>query len=143
VCVEPFVTRVIIMGTMTTENVRMGNRIRDARESRGWTKADLARKAGVAPSYITRIEQGAFTRPSIDLVSAIAAAFKVGVTDLIDRAPSPAMADLRAALMAKGFRPDETHIVDQILDDLASKDDEQRQQLLDALSVLLASRAAR
>jgi transcriptional regulator with XRE-family HTH domain len=123
---------------MKPENVRMGKRIATARENRGWSKADLARKAGVAASYITRIEQGAFDRPSIDLVRSIADALHVTVADLAETEPVPALVDMRAVLMAKGFRPDQTHIVDQILNDMANQDDERRGELLNAVATLLA-----
>lgn len=136
----PAVTRVLILGNVLDENVRMGKRITEARERKGWSKADLARRAGVAPSYVTRIEQGAFGRPSIDQVQALATALGVSVADLTGRLEDPAAAELRAALMAKGFRPDEAHIVDQILADLAGRPDRSRQQVLNAVATLLALR---
>lgn len=136
----PSVTGVSILGAMSAENVRMGKKITAAREHRGWSKADLARKAGVAPSYVTRVEQGAFGRPSIDLIARIADALSMSVADFVELEPVPALVDLRAALIARGFRADETHVVDQILADLAQQNDDQRSQVLDAVATLLALR---
>ncbi len=139
----PYVTGVSILGAMNAENVRLGKKITEARQARGWSKADLARKSGVSASYVSRIEQGAYDRPSVDLIRAIAFALKLSVADLTEPLPAPAMIDIRAALMARGFRPDETHIVDQILEDLATRSPQQRTQVLDAVATLLALRDER
>lgn len=69
---------------MKAENVLLGNRIREAREKRRWNKRELAQRAGVVPSYITRIEAAEFDAPSIEKVKAIATALGVAVTDLTD-----------------------------------------------------------
>lgn len=119
---------------MRDENVRMGKRITTAREARGWSKADLARRASVTPSYITRIEQGAFDRPSIDLVSGIARALNVGVSDLMGTATEPAeVASLRAALIAKGYRPEEAPVLDRLVTRMLEYSPRQRRQLLDLM----------
>ncbi len=67
----------------------MGNRIAEARGRRGWNKAELARRARVAPSYVTRIEQGRFDRPSADLLGRLADALGVRVADLTGTATAP------------------------------------------------------
>lgn len=139
----PSVIRVTTIGNMKAESVRLGKKITAVREARGWSKADLARKASVAPSYVTRIEQGKFERPSIDLVRSIADALRVTVADLTDPEPAPGLADMRLALLSKGFRPDETSLVDQILADMAGREEHQRRQLLAALSTLLGPREER
>jgi transcriptional regulator with XRE-family HTH domain len=137
------VTRVSILSNVNDESVRLGKKVTAAREARGWSKADLARKAGVSPSYVTRIEQGKFDRPSIDLVGSIASALKLSVADLAGPMPEPALVDLRAVLMARGFRPDETHIVDRILEGLVHRSPQQRSQELEAISILLRLREER
>jgi hypothetical protein len=47
------------------------------------------------------------------------------------------MADLRAALLARGFRPDEASTVDEILADLATRPDSYRSQMLDIVGALV------
>lgn len=131
-------TPVAILSMMKDKNVRMGKRITRHRERREWSKAQLARKAGVAPSYITRIEQGKFGRPSVDLIKAIADALNVRVADLTDPEPAAELADIHAALMAKGFRPDEAPLVDEILSDMVRQTGRQRTQVIAAIATLLA-----
>lgn len=83
----------------------LAQRITRERRRRGWSKADLARKAVIEPSYITRIEAAKFDHPSIDKVRAIADALGVRVSDLTDAPPEPVDADvvdqLRGALAAE------------------------------------------
>lgn len=40
------------------QRVQIGNRVRHARESLGWTQAALARRAGVSPNTVLAIENG-------------------------------------------------------------------------------------
>ncbi len=81
-------TVVTYTDAMRAENVLLGKRIAEARDRRHWTKAELARRASVAPSYVTRIEQGAFDRPSADLLGKLADALGVHISDLTGK-PSP------------------------------------------------------
>lgn len=130
---------VSIMGSMRAENVLLGKRIEAARLQRGWNKADLARKAGVAPSYITRIEQGKFDRPSIDQIRSIADALRVSVADLTDPAPAPVSTEERVAVTAM-FRPDEAQLVAEILSDLAQRSEGDRKQILNGLRLMFPGR---
>jgi len=43
---------------MEFNNIALGKRIKEERQSRGWKQADLAAKAGVSDSYISSIERG-------------------------------------------------------------------------------------
>lgn len=40
------------------QNIRMGQRFRDARESKGWTRELLAEKMGLSVQFITDLELG-------------------------------------------------------------------------------------
>lgn len=53
---------------------RIGLSIRALRRRRGWTQAELARRAGCSTSQISRIERGALRNASIDLIERILAA---------------------------------------------------------------------
>jgi transcriptional regulator with XRE-family HTH domain len=72
--------------------VRAGNRIRAAREERGWTLAELAVRTGgvLAPNRISNYEQG-LREPDIATAELLAtalhvpAAWLLGVIDPIDR----------------------------------------------------------
>lgn len=54
---SPFVGTMLSMGTI-------GDRIREAREAKGWTKAELARQLKVEPPTISQLESGETKSPS-------------------------------------------------------------------------------
>src|SRR6186713_1540846 len=101
---------------MGTDTVLLGKRIGEARRQRHWTKADLARKAGISPSYVTRIEQGAYDRPSMEQIRAIAGALGVTVMTLAEPLPEPDddRAELRR-LIAQRVGPDNADLVDDLV----------------------------
>lgn len=61
------------------------NRVREHRLARGWTQDELAKRAGLTPGQISRIETG--KRPTMLVTTAlrVAAAFEVSVDDLYHR----------------------------------------------------------
>lgn len=121
----------------------LGQRITAARQAKGWSRSDLARRAQVDPSYVTRIERAEYGRPSVDKVTAIATALGIRVTDLTEPTPLPAeVANLRATLMSMGFRPNETPLVDRILADLVNRTGRARFQRIEAIATLLSLREA-
>ncbi len=64
-------------------------RLREVRHSRGLTQAQLAERASVTPSYMTRLEN-ATVAPGIDLANRLAVALGTTVADLL---PTPAPPD--------------------------------------------------
>ena len=58
-------------------NQEIGNRIRIAREEKQMTKADLADLVKVAPSTITRYEDGSINKIKIPVIESIAKALNV------------------------------------------------------------------
>lgn len=67
---------------------RFAARLREVRRSRGLTQADLGKAAGVATSYVGRLE-AAGAAPGIDLVARLAAALGTTVHDLLPADPPP------------------------------------------------------
>ena len=59
----------------------LANGLREAREKKGWTQADLAERIGVSRKTINTIENGIFT-PSTVIALKLAKAFKLKVEDL-------------------------------------------------------------
>lgn len=89
------------MDVLTPITYLVADRIKAAREARGWTRAYLADTAGVSKSYVSRLEAGAYPRPSLDRISRIARALGMRVTDLTDAGPPGGQAALRLALVAQ------------------------------------------
>ncbi len=61
----------------------IGKRVRDAREARGITQEELARRAGVPLNRVGRIETGAVTDPHYSTLSRIAGGLDVSVGELL------------------------------------------------------------
>lgn len=60
---------------------RIGTRIRQEREGRGWSLAELARRTGIQPPNLSRLENGKHV-PSLDTLQRVADALGVRVADL-------------------------------------------------------------
>ena len=69
-------------------------RLRDLRTARGWTQDELARRAGLSKSYLSRIEDGD-RQPSLASLLSLSQAFEVAL----------------AALFAVPAKPGRTHCV--------------------------------
>lgn len=67
---------------------RFGARLRELRTSRGLTQAQLAERAEVTISYITRLESGGYA-PGIDLVQKLATALGTTAADILPAADPP------------------------------------------------------
>jgi transcriptional regulator with XRE-family HTH domain len=57
--------------------------IRDKRTVRGWTQAQLAKRAKVARSYLAQLEAGHKENPSLPVLRRLAKALGVPVTELL------------------------------------------------------------
>jgi transcriptional regulator with XRE-family HTH domain len=60
----------------------LGARIRRRRKALGLAAKDLARAAGVSPSYVSQLEHGTQERPSLDVVHALAVALGLSSAEL-------------------------------------------------------------
>lgn len=61
----------------------IGQRLMAARLQRGLSQSDVARDAGLAPSYLSRIENGRI-QPAFRTVMQIAAVLRAGLSELAD-----------------------------------------------------------
>lgn len=59
----------------------IGRKITRLRLSKGWTQKELAEKALISPSYISRIEEG-FIKPKVKTLVRIARALEVELSEL-------------------------------------------------------------
>ncbi|OPC78422.1 transcriptional regulator [Embleya scabrispora] len=69
--------------------VAMGPRLRIARERRGATLTGVGRATGIAPSTLSRIENGR-RRPTLEVLLRLAKAYDVGLDELAGTAPAGA-----------------------------------------------------
>jgi putative transcriptional regulator len=59
----------------------LGNRLREAREAKGWTQAELAERIGVSRKTVNTVENGVFV-PSTIVALKLAAALGCTVEEL-------------------------------------------------------------
>jgi transcriptional regulator with XRE-family HTH domain len=123
----------------------LAQRVTRERERRGWKKADLARKAGVDPSYVTRIELAQLKHPSIGKVRAISKALGLDLTSLTEP-PPPADPDddalLRKLLEKKAGNKPNAEMIEQLIDQTAGRapvDPETRATIVDVFGTLTRS----
>ena len=67
------------------------DRLKEIRERRGWSQAELAQKSGLQPTAISHFETGGRS-PSFDNLRRLADALNVSTDYLIGRSNEPAMA---------------------------------------------------
>jgi transcriptional regulator with XRE-family HTH domain len=58
-------------------------RIREARQQRGWTQAQLAERSGITIGYIKQLEGGHKPNPTQDTLHKLARAFGISVSELL------------------------------------------------------------
>lgn len=63
----------------------IAKRLKELRKKSGWSQQKLAEKAGLSYNTITKIEQGAATKPTIQTMIRIADAFQISLDDLVCR----------------------------------------------------------
>lgn len=90
----------------------LGGRIRRARESLGWQQAELADRAGVSRSLVSKLEAGSQSRPSSVHLQRIADALGVSITDLTGP-PAELPSSLEERL--RQVRPDDQQWIDRVL----------------------------
>jgi transcriptional regulator with XRE-family HTH domain len=57
--------------------------MKELRERKGWSQAELARRAGLTQPYIVMIESGARKNPSLKVLGKLAKALGVDVGELL------------------------------------------------------------
>ena len=73
---------------------RLGSRVRDLRQQRGWTQETLGERAGISYKFIGEIERGV-GNPTVDSIDQIAKAFGIDIGLLLQReTPEPAYTPL-------------------------------------------------
>ncbi len=63
----------------------IAKRLKELRKKAGWSQQKLAEKAGLSYNTITKIEQGAATKPTIQTMIKIADAFGISIDELVGR----------------------------------------------------------
>lgn len=63
----------------------IAKRLKELRKKAGWSQQKLAEEAGLSYNTITKIEQGAATKPTIQTMIKIADAFKISIDELVGR----------------------------------------------------------
>lgn len=97
------------------QSVAIGRRIRAARERHDWTMTELAKRAGVNHSYVSKVEIGAFGTPSVEKLTNIATALGMRLADLTGES-EPLDDDVAAQL--ERFDPADRRLVAEAIDEV-------------------------
>lgn len=76
----------------------LAGRLRQRRMEKGWSASELARRAGIARSHVSRIESGESARPSADVLQRLALALETSVADLLEQPEAVSVAELPVSL---------------------------------------------
>lgn len=63
--------------------MKLGDVLRNRREARGLTQAELARRAKITGEYVSMLETGAKRNPSLAVLQRLAKVLGVSVSDLL------------------------------------------------------------
>jgi transcriptional regulator with XRE-family HTH domain len=63
----------------------IAKKLKELRKKNGWSQQKLAEKASLSYNTITKIEQGAATKPTIQTMIKIADAFRISIDELVGR----------------------------------------------------------
>ncbi|GAA4068411.1 helix-turn-helix domain-containing protein [Nonomuraea soli] len=77
-----------------------GAQVRQRRQQRGMSQAELARRTGLSKATLSQLEAGT-ANPTIDTLDSIAVALAIPLTDLLTRDGSPGTVHLRATPAAR------------------------------------------
>jgi transcriptional regulator with XRE-family HTH domain len=115
----------------------IGRRVWERRRERGWDQSELGRRAGVSPSYISRLEGGVYVRPSVERLAALASAFGCHVRELTDAELPDDAGALAERLYAAGVSRDRAPLVEKLVLELARRTPRQQDQLIEMWAGML------
>lgn len=72
----------------------IGEKIKQLRQNKKMSISELAEKAGVAKSYLSSIERGLQTNPSIQFIEKISVVLEISVNDLVREDDVPTAEEL-------------------------------------------------
>lgn len=67
----------------------IGENIKKLRKEKGITLSNLAKQSGVSKSYLSSLERGLKTNPSIQIVESVAGVLSIDINELLDRDINP------------------------------------------------------
>ncbi|TKT80105.1 XRE family transcriptional regulator [Aquamicrobium sp. LC103] len=82
--------------SIIADELRLGERIRQERQARGWSLGEMAEQSGVSKAMLSKVEREEAS-PTAELLVRIAAAFAMTLSSLIARAEGAGGQVLRAA----------------------------------------------
>lgn len=92
-----------------------GRRVKELREKRRWTQADVEQKSGVPAAMISHFETGTRQKASADNLVKLANAFHVSIDYLLGRSDEPQLSGERFAAAFRGLADSSDETVDNAL----------------------------
>jgi transcriptional regulator with XRE-family HTH domain len=108
-----------------------GRRLKEVRDSRGWTQLDLSGRAKIPPAMISHFETGVRGTPSADNLVKLANALEVTIDYLLGRSEDPQVASERFSAAFRGLATASSETVDSaltVVQSLVQQDRERKQE---------------
>lgn len=96
-------------GPRPATTIRLGERVRQLRQTRDWTLDEAAKHTQLAASTLSKIENDHMS-PTFDVVQKLAIGFGIDITELFASSPTQASSGRRSITRAGSGRPMETPV---------------------------------
>ena len=101
--------------------MNIGERIKNIRQELGMSRRAFSEATGVSASYLAELERG-LKRPTIDILSKIAQACNLSLSDILDESQKPALPlgpELQELVeTVRGFKPRQIKLLSQFLKEI-------------------------
>ncbi len=118
-----------------------GAKLRELRQAKKVTLAEMAEAVGVSSAYLSALEHGKRGRPSWNLIQRIIAYFNVIWDDAEDLVSLARVSHPRVTIDTSGLDPVATELANRLAQSISSLDSATLRELLDHLSRTAPSRS--
>lgn len=115
----------------------VGRRVAETRKDRGWNQKDLAARADVDASYISKVESGRIAAPSGEQIERLALALGVSVDELLRGKSAPPTPDEQLILSIRNaLGTEKAHLFEAVFEALRELPPNERDKALEVIHII-------